>query len=124
MNANKLTRAAVYAVLLIAAFFFLAPLYVMLVTSFKDAEQIRSGNLLSLPHGLNFESWQLAWSTACTGAVSYTHLDVYKRQLLPRLRAAVQGKLPPLTRGVELVSAGLGERAGDFGALALVASSF
>ena len=67
MNANKLTRAAVYAVLLIAAFFFLAPLYVMLVTSFKDAEQIRSGNLLSLPHGLNFESWQLAWSTACTG---------------------------------------------------------
>ena len=50
-----------------AAFFFLAPLYVMLATSFKDAEQIRSGNLLSLPTSLNFESWTLAWSTACTG---------------------------------------------------------
>ncbi len=67
MNAKNLSRLAVYSVLLIAAFFFLAPLYVMLATSFKDAEQIRSGNLLSLPRGLNFESWTLAWSTACTG---------------------------------------------------------
>jgi len=67
MNAKNLSRLAVYTVLGIAAFFFLAPMYVMLATSFKDAEQIRSGNLLSLPTSLNFESWQLAWSTACTG---------------------------------------------------------
>ncbi|MDO8248495.1 MAG: carbohydrate ABC transporter permease [Rhodoferax sp.] len=67
MIAKHLPRIAVYSILLIAAFFFLAPLYVMLSTSFKDAEQIRSGNLLSLPTALNFESWQLAWSTACTG---------------------------------------------------------
>jgi glucose/mannose transport system permease protein len=67
MNAKNLSRLAVYTVLGLAVFFFLAPLYVMLTTSFKDAEQIRAGNLLSLPHGLNFESWQLAWSTACTG---------------------------------------------------------
>jgi glucose/mannose transport system permease protein len=39
----------------------------MLATSFKDAEQIRSGNLLSLPHSINVESWLSAWSTACTG---------------------------------------------------------
>ena len=67
MNAKNLSRLGVYAVLGVAAFFFLAPLYVMLATSFKDAEQIRSGNLLSLPNSLNFESWTLAWSTACTG---------------------------------------------------------
>jgi len=67
MNAKNLSRLAVYAVLLFAALFFLAPMYVMLATSFKDAEQIRSGNLLSLPTSLNFESWTLAWSTACTG---------------------------------------------------------
>jgi glucose/mannose transport system permease protein len=60
-------RLFVYGLLLVAALFFLAPLYVMVATSLKDAEQIRSGNLLSLPHGLNFESWRLAWSTACTG---------------------------------------------------------
>jgi len=67
MNAKNLFRVAVYAVLLVAALFFLAPLYVMLVTSFKDADQLRAGNLLSLPTSLNFESWTLAWSTACTG---------------------------------------------------------
>ena len=60
-------RMMIYGVLLIAACFFLAPLYVMLATSLKDAEQIRSGNLLSLPASFNFEAWQLAWSTACTG---------------------------------------------------------
>lgn len=60
-------RCAVYAVLLIAAFFFLAPMYVMLATSFKDADEIRGGNLLALPSGLNLEAWASAWSGACTG---------------------------------------------------------
>lgn len=67
MSAKALSRIAVYGVLLLAAFFFLAPLYVMLATSFKDAGEIRSGNLLSLPGALNFEAWALAWSSACTG---------------------------------------------------------
>lgn len=67
MNGKNISRVAVYAVLGVAAFFFLAPLYVMLVTSLKDADQLRAGNLLSLPTSLNFESWTLAWSTACTG---------------------------------------------------------
>ncbi len=67
MIAKHLPRFLIYTILLVAAFFFLAPLYVMLVTSFKDAAQIRSGNLMSLPTSLNFESWKLAWSTACTG---------------------------------------------------------
>lgn len=41
--------------------------------------------------------------------------------LLPKLKAQLTGKLPALTEGCELVPAGLGERVGDFGALALVA---
>ena len=60
-------RLFAYGLLLLAALFFLAPLYVMVATSLKDAEQIRSGNLLSLPDSLNLEAWRLAWSTACTG---------------------------------------------------------
>lgn len=51
------------------------------------------------------------------GSVFWYHRDF----LLPKLRAQVQGKLPALTAGCELVPAGLGERVGDFGALALVA---
>ncbi|NVO07954.1 MAG: ROK family protein, partial [Rhodoferax sp.] len=40
--------------------------------------------------------------------------------LLPRLKLFMQGKLPALTNGLEIVPAGLGERVGDFAALALV----
>jgi glucose/mannose transport system permease protein len=67
MSTKSLGRALVYLALLLAALFFLTPLYVMLVTSLKDAEQIRAGNLLALPTSINLESWGLAWSSACTG---------------------------------------------------------
>lgn len=63
-----LSRSLIYLGLGLGALLFLAPLYVMLVTSLKDAEQIRAGNLLAWPTTLNWESWTLAWSTACTGA--------------------------------------------------------
>ena len=67
MIGKNLSRVLIYGVLFIAALFFLAPMYVMLATSFKDAEEIRSSNLLSLPGSLNFKAWTLAWSSACTG---------------------------------------------------------
>ena len=51
------------------------------------------------------------------GSVFWHHRDY----LLPRLQAHVGGRLPALTDGCALVPAGLGERVGDFGALALVA---
>lgn len=60
-------RLLVYGVLLLAVAFFLLPLYAMLVTSFKDAEEIRSTSLLALPGALNWEAWFTAWSSACTG---------------------------------------------------------
>jgi glucokinase len=40
--------------------------------------------------------------------------------LLPRLQAQLTGKLPALTNGCELVPAGLGDKVGDFAALALL----
>ena len=63
-----LSRGLIYGSLGLGALLFLTPLYVMVITSLKDAEQIRAGNLLALPTTLNWESWTLAWSTACTGA--------------------------------------------------------
>jgi glucokinase len=50
------------------------------------------------------------------GSVFWHHRDF----LLPRLQAQVDGKLPPLTRGALLVPAGLGEKVGDYAALALL----
>ena len=51
------------------------------------------------------------------GSVYWHHRDF----LLPRLQQQVRGKMPALTQGCELVSAGLGERVGDYAAFALVA---
>lgn len=60
-------RLALWSVLLLFAAFFLLPLYVMLATSLKDMEQIRSGHLLSLPTAPTLEAWDKAWGSACTG---------------------------------------------------------
>ncbi len=50
------------------------------------------------------------------GSVFWHHREF----LLPKLRAYLQGKLPALTSGVDIVPAGLGDRVGDYAALALV----
>ena len=49
------------------------------------------------------------------GSVFWNHREF----LLPRLSEQLVGKLPALTDGFELVSAGLGQQVGDYGALAL-----
>lgn len=50
------------------------------------------------------------------GSVYWHHRDY----LLPKLQAYMRGKVPALINGCDLVSAGLGDKVGDFGALALV----
>lgn len=50
------------------------------------------------------------------GSVFWNNRDA----LLPRLQAQIDGKLVALTRGAVLVPAGLGDRVGDYAALALV----
>ncbi|WP_224702157.1 carbohydrate ABC transporter permease [Devosia aquimaris] len=66
---KKLTigRVGVYAFLVIAALFFLMPLWVMIVTSLKGLPEIRLGQLFNLPAQVTFEPWLKAWDTACTG---------------------------------------------------------
>jgi glucose/mannose transport system permease protein len=60
-------RIGLYVFLVITAVFFLVPLYVMLVTSFKTMPEIRLGNLLALPGSPSLQAWGHAWSSACTG---------------------------------------------------------
>jgi glucokinase len=50
------------------------------------------------------------------GSVFLNNVDF----LLPRLQAQMKGKLPALTDGCELVPAGLGDKVGDYAALALL----
>ena len=67
MNRLSIHRVILWGVLLLFAAWFLAPLYVMVVTSLKDMEQVRNGHLLSLPTDPTFASWAKAWGSACTG---------------------------------------------------------
>ncbi|MBX8800787.1 carbohydrate ABC transporter permease [Ochrobactrum sp. MR28] len=64
---QRLTRALIYSILLIFLVYYLLPLYVMVVNSFKPLEEIRQGGMLNLPHQWTIEPWLSAWSTAQIG---------------------------------------------------------
>jgi ABC-type glycerol-3-phosphate transport system permease component len=66
-NRQIAARLGLYAFLLAAGAFFLMPLYVMLVTSLKPAEEIRQGAMLALPHAPTLDAFAEAWGSACTG---------------------------------------------------------
>jgi glucose/mannose transport system permease protein len=64
---GKLTRALIYTALILFAVYYMLPLYVMLVNSFKPLEEIRQGGMLNLPQTWTIEPWISAWSTAQIG---------------------------------------------------------
>ncbi|HWV09758.1 MAG TPA: carbohydrate ABC transporter permease [Pseudomonas sp.] len=55
------SRLAIHATLLLAAALYLVPLVVMLLTSFKTPDDIRTGNLLSWPEVFTVIGWVKAW---------------------------------------------------------------
>ena len=58
---------AVILFLTMCALFFCVPLYVVIVTSLKTMDQIRIGEIFSLPLPITFEAWNQAWNHACSG---------------------------------------------------------
>ena len=56
-----------YSILLVAAFYYLMPLYVMIATSLKGMPEVRLGNIFSPPVDITFAPWVKAWDEACTG---------------------------------------------------------
>ncbi len=60
-------RWLLYIMLGLFALYYLMPLFVMLTTSLKSLEEIRTGSLMSLPREVSFDAWKTAWSGACTG---------------------------------------------------------
>jgi len=55
-------RWLLFLVLGLFSIYYLAPLYVMIVTSLKSMEEIRQGNLMTLPGEFLFDAWKIAWS--------------------------------------------------------------
>jgi len=60
-------KIMIYTTLVFFSLYFLFPLYVMLVTSFKTMPEIRFGNIFAWPNQFNFDAWVRAWTSACTG---------------------------------------------------------
>ncbi|MGD8845214.1 MAG: carbohydrate ABC transporter permease [Desulfobacteraceae bacterium] len=56
--------------LLAFVLYFLIPLVVMLMTSVKTMEEIRTGNLISLPRHPTLAPWLKAWGTATIGVAN------------------------------------------------------
>src|SRR5690606_9344544 len=66
---RKISRRNIflYGTLIVAAVYYLLPLYVMVVTSLKGMPEIRMGNIFAPPLEITFEPWVKAWAQACTG---------------------------------------------------------
>ena len=60
-------RVLIYSILIVAAIYFLIPFFVMLITSLKTMNDIRTGHLISWPREWSFDAWKEAWGTACIG---------------------------------------------------------
>jgi glucose/mannose transport system permease protein len=66
-HSNLILRWLLFTLLGVFVLFYLMPLFVMLTTSLKTLEEIRTGDLIALPREVTFDSWRTAWSSACTG---------------------------------------------------------
>jgi len=64
---SRVVQGIIVAVMIVFSVYYLTPLYVMLVNSFKPLSEIRQGNMMSLPQAFSFEFWAKAWSTAQIG---------------------------------------------------------
>lgn len=86
-------RVVLYALLITAALAMLSPLLIMLATSFKSMDEIRTGGLFDLPHHPSFAPWAKAWFGVCTG-------DVCNGGLSGKFMNSVMIVLPSLTVSV------------------------
>jgi glucose/mannose transport system permease protein len=54
-------RVLIYAILIIAAAFYLLPVYVLVVTGMKSFQEVSLARMWDLPSGLHFDSFAKAW---------------------------------------------------------------
>lgn len=64
---RRASRFFIYFILICFAVYFLLPLFIMLITSLKTMNDIRTGTLISLPGEWTLGAWIKAWDTATIG---------------------------------------------------------
>ena len=76
IRTGRAARTLIYVTLLVFALFYLLPLFVMVINSFKPLSEITGGNIIAMPDVWTFEAWKKAWSEAQVG-VNPTGLKPY-----------------------------------------------
>jgi glucose/mannose transport system permease protein len=66
-GSSRFGRVVIYMLLGLVCMYYLMPLFVMVSTSLKTLDDIRTGNLIALPSQVTFDPWKEAWSSACIG---------------------------------------------------------
>jgi glucose/mannose transport system permease protein len=61
-------RAVLYGVLIIIAAYYLLPLMLMIMTSFRSMDEIRMGQLIEWPKSFSLDAWSMAWREVQIGA--------------------------------------------------------
>jgi glucose/mannose transport system permease protein len=64
---HDVARVVLFLVLGLFALYYLMPLFVMIATSLKSLDEIRTGSLVSPPQHVTFDAWAKAWGSACVG---------------------------------------------------------
>ncbi|MEZ5667368.1 MAG: carbohydrate ABC transporter permease [Alphaproteobacteria bacterium] len=61
------TRIVIYGILGVFAVYYLLPLVVVVLNSFRDLDEIAANGLIAWPRSFNFDAWGRAWSSYCIG---------------------------------------------------------
>ena len=60
-------KTMIYVILVAFAVYYLLPLVVIILNSFRELEEITANGLIGLPQSFSLEFWPKAWSTMCVG---------------------------------------------------------
>jgi glucose/mannose transport system permease protein len=67
MGARTRAKFGVYTVLALFAAYYLLPLVVVILNSFRDLPEIAQNGLIAWPRSFNLKGWYEAWNTYCVG---------------------------------------------------------
>jgi glucose/mannose transport system permease protein len=68
-DSGRFGRFILYAVLVAFAMFYLAPLVVVLLNSFRSLEEITQTSVLGIPRSIHWDNWAQAWGSYCIGGM-------------------------------------------------------
>lgn len=75
-SARRRPRIWIYAIMIAFAAFYLLPVFLLLITSFKSFEEVSLSRMWDLPQGLHFQSFERAWEAMGNSFVNSLQLVI------------------------------------------------